>query len=601
MKLKTIVLLGYLFIAAITIILAITGIFFLNDLTSTTDKILKDNYKSIVAAQNMIDELNNMDNALLLYLSAPERKSEALGLFKNAEIKYYTNLDSCANNITEPGEKELVDTLGLLSKMYTKFADDIGNHDLNTYNSTISERYQHLKQKCYDLLNLNHKEMLLRRDNAIETSRKAGIFMIVISLLSLVIVIIAALRVPSLIIKPLSEFTEKVRAISDKKYSERIDIVSENELGILAGTFNKMASKLEEYDKSNIELLIAEKKRAEAIVKSMVDGIFVLNENYEILIVNNIGEELLGMFEESLKGKSAFEIAKRNNLVNNLIQGLDSETPSVSRVPNYLRIFYKGKEEFYLKETVKVTAEDKILGYIIILKNVTGFKELDEQKSGFVATVSHELRTPLSAMNMSLRLLRDETIGELNNEQKKIIESMKEEVKRLLEIVTELLNLSKIESGSDLLRIQHISVEELIDAALTPLLMQFEQKNIRINTNIENNLPELNIDANKIAWVLINLLNNALRYSLENSEIDINIKRNDGNILFSVKDYGTGIEPQHIGKIFDKFVQLGGKNIEKGLGLGLAISKEFVTAHKGNIWVKSEPGKDSEFFFTIPV
>jgi PAS domain S-box-containing protein len=425
--------------------------------------------------------------------------------------------------------------------------------------------------------------------------------MIIISLLSLVIVIIAAIRVPSLIIKPIIEFTDKVRSISNKKYSERINITSENELGILARTFNKMAAKLEEFDKSNIELLIAEKKRAEAIVKSMVDGIFVLNENYEILMVNKIGEELLGMFEESIKGRSAFEIARKNNLVENLLQGIDSGG-AAWKAPNYLRIFYKNKEEFYLKETVKVTDENKILGYIIILKNVTGFKELDEIKSGFVATVSHELKTPLAAINMSLRLLQDKRIGTLNEEQKRLSQSMKEEVSRLLKMINELLNLSKIESGGEIYRLQDISVEELLDAAVTPMLMQIEQNRIKFEMHVEPNIPKLKIDANKIAWVIINLLNNAVRYT--RSEITLNVKTENGFVKFCIKDNGVGIKPEFIDKIFHKFVQVSRTNVEstnRGVGLGLAIAKEFVEAHKGKIWVKSEVDKGSEFCFTIPL
>lgn len=606
LKIKTIILFGYLLVAAVAIILSLTGLYFINKLTSSPDRILKDNYKSILAAQVMIDELDNMDNIILQYISGSITPDASDKEFSAARENFLSNLKHCENNITEPGEDELVKELRKISEEYTSlFSDKRQLKDIHKYNSDIAPRYKTVKQKCYELLNLNHKGMLIRRDETVDISRKAEIYMIVISLLSLIFVIAALLKVPSLVVNPIEEFTRKVRAISEKKYSERIPAGANNELGELALSFNEMASKLGEYEKTNIAMLIAEKRRAEAIVKSMVDGIFVLNEKFEILIINNIGEELLGISAENVKGKSAYELATQNSLFSSLITNLQSvHRKDGSKAPDYLRIYYKGKEEFFLKEIVTVSENEKILGFIIILKNVTGFKELDELKSGFVATVSHELRTPLSAMNMSLRLLQDERIGSINPEQKKIIEQMKDEVKRLLKIVTELLNLSKIESGSELLKLQQITADELIDAALTPLLMQFEQKNITIINNIENDLPLLNVDANKIAWVLINLLNNALRYSFEGSKIELNVKRDNGFILFSVKDFGEGIAPQSLNRIFDKFVQLGAKNLEnqkKGVGLGLAISKEFVNAHNGKIWVKSEPGRGSEFCFTLPV
>lgn len=606
-KLKTSLLLGYLLLGMIALILSFTGIYFINKLAGTPDKILKDNYGSIVAAQNMIDELDNMDNAVISYVAEGKNKHISEEQFEKARINYNENLKKCESNLTEPGEKELTVLIRGISEDYiTVFIKGKSSlKKIEDYDSQVFPLYERLKKKNYELLNLNHKGMLNRRDEAVSISDKAEIYMIIISIISVIIVIIAVIKIPSLIVNPITEFTQKVQAIADKKYSERINSESQNELGTLAGSFNTMAEKLEEYERSNIEKLIAEKKRAEAIVKSMLDGILVLNEENEIILVNHIGTELLGVSELDVIGKDVYSLAGYNNLVRNLLEDFKDNENERNKL-NYIRIVFREKEEFFLKEIIKVTDEeqsDKLLGHIVILKNITGFKELDELKSGFVATVSHELRTPLSAMNMSMRLLQDERIGKMNDEQKKIIGAMKEEVKRLLKLVNELLNLSRIESGGEILKYNKIRVEEIIDATITPMLMQLEQKNIDLETSIEQGLPELNVDANKISWVLINLLNNAVRYSKESSRIILNVKNKDNKIEFSVKDFGTGIEPQYVNKIFSKFVQVGSKNIEslsKGVGLGLAISKEFVNAHGGDIWVKSEIGIGSEFYFTLP-
>lgn len=606
-KLKTLFLLSYLLMGIIAIALSATAIYFIERLSDTPDKILKDNYGSILAAQNMINELDNMDNAVIIYVAGKKEKSFADSLYSAAKKKYYENYELCKGNITEPGEKELVDTIRSLSETYIRaFADRSAVKDISEYDSLISPLYASLKGKSYALLNLNHKGMLLRRDSAVKISESAEVYMLVISILSVIIVIIAMLRVPSLVVNPILEFTSKVRAIADKKYSERIEVNSKNELGELAGSFNRMASRLEEYERTSIDRLIAEKKRAEAIVMNMVDGILVLDENNCVILVNNTCVELIGNSADAITGQDIYELAVHSNLLKNLVEDLDDNEPKQNTKLNYLRIVFREKEEFFLKEIVTVTDETgpkKKLGHIIILKNVTGFKQLDELKSGFVATVSHELRTPLSAMNMSLRLLQDERIGIMNDEQLRITGTMKEEVKRLLKLVNELLDLSRIESGSDILKYQSAKADELIDAAITPMLLQFEQKNITLETDIEKDLPELKIDANKIAWVLINLLNNAVRYSKEGGKILLAVKKTGSKVQFSIRDHGRGIEPQYLSRIFDKFVQVNAKNIEslnKGVGLGLAISKEFVNAHGGEIWVKSELDKGSEFFFTIP-
>lgn len=593
----------------VAIILSFTGIYFIQKLSFTQESILSDNYKSIKAAQNMIDEIDNMDNAIIMYITGQGDKSYADKLFFESGKIYFENLVIAENNITEKGERELVIELRNISEDYINtFLNNKNNlTEPDSYASVIYSKYRNVKVKCYELLNMNHNGMLQRRDTAVRLSENAIMYMITISVISLVILIIASLKIPAMIINPVTEITDKVEAISDKRYSERVEVKSDNELGKLGKSINKMAEKLEEYEISNVEKLIAEKKRAEAIVKSMVDGIIVLGENDTIVLTNSIICELTGLQEKNLYGKNIHELAKENNLINAVINNLNKEEIEQESRKDYLRIVHKNKEEFYLNEFVNVTDDenrDKSLGRIIILKNVTGFKELDELKSGFIATVSHELRTPLSAMNMSLRLLQDSRIGAVNNEQKKIISAMKDEVKRLLKLVSELLNLSKIESGNEMLMKSPVKVDELVDAAVTPLLLQLQQKNINLDTVIEKDLPELKIDSNKIAWVLINLLNNAVRYSKENGTVKLNVERKNNNVVFSVIDSGKGIEPNFLGKIFDKFVQADKKNLEsnvKGVGLGLAISKEFVNAHGGEIYVKSELGKGSEFYFTIPI
>lgn len=607
-KLKTLFLLGYLLLGIIAVMLGTAGVYFIEKLSNTPDKILKDNYGSILAAQNMIDELDNMDNAIITFVAGRKEKALADSLFRAAKSRYFENLSKCENNITEPGEEELLVILKQRSIEYAaSFENDLtGLNTIDQYDERIAPKYSVLKKDCYMLLNLNHKGMLSRRDETVKISESAEIYMLVISAISLLILVIAVLKVPALVVGPLEQFAAKVEEISAKKYSARTEVNSSNELGKLAVSFNRMAEKLEEYERTNIELLIAEKKRAEAIVKSMIDGIIVLDENMNVILVNNTGVELTGMSEKDIIGRDIKSISQSNGLVRNLAAELVNPPADKNKL-NYLRIVFREKEEFFLKEIVNVNDDSlpgKILGYIIILKNVTGFKELDELKSGFVATVSHELRTPLSAMNMSLRLLQDERIGEMNDEQLRLTGAMKEEVKRLLKLVNELLDLSKIESGGDMLSFREVRAEELIDAAITPMLMQLGQKNIELETSIEDNTPPVKADANKIAWVLINLLNNAVRYSPENARIVLSVKKDSDKIVFSVKDHGSGIEPQYLSRIFEKFVQVKSKNLEilnRGVGLGLAISKEFVNAHGGEIWVKSEVGKGSEFSFSLPI
>ncbi len=607
MKLKTLILWGYILMAVIIVSLSAFSIYFIERLNRTSEKILEDNYVSIEFANRLIDNLDIIDNSQAIIFSKIQTdKSLSQKEYTVAKNEFQNYLKSCENNISESGEKELLKKLRVEFEIYILNAEktDTSISEFKYYDELIPQ-YRKVKSLCYELLRINEKAMLAKNEDSKLVSKSTELYMLIVAGVSILFVIIIILKAHGIITQPILELTEKVKAISEKKYSERINIKSKNEIGILANSFNKMAEKLSEFEKSSIERLISEKKRAEAIVENMRDAIIVTDENNEVILINNVGSELLGIQQAKIIGKNINELSHTNNLLNNIWEGKKESKDSAADKDNYLRIIFKDKEEFFLKDYTDVLdANSKIIGGIVVLKNVTGFKELDEIKNGFIATVSHELKTPLAAINMSLRLMLDSRIGNLNGEQKKLTDSMKEEVKRLLKMVNELLNLSKIESGGEIYKYQDISVDELIDAAVTPMIMMFEQKNIMLDLNVQEGLPKLKLDVNKIAWVIINLLNNAVRYTNTGGKIKIYVNTQGRFVKFSIKDSGEGIKPEYIDKIFQKFVQVNSFNLEsqyKGIGLGLAIAKEFIEAHKGKIWVSSEYGKGSEFVFTLPV
>jgi len=593
--------------AAVAVSLSLLSIYFINRITNASEKVLKDNYLSIEAANRMIDNLDIMDNSQAILLSHKDvERSAARTEYNNGKEIFLHNLNIAEGNITETGEQEELKNLRNEFQTYVRKIEIIdSNSSYDIYINELIPQYKRVKSRCFELLTINEKAMLRKNDESKVISKETAFYMLIITGVGLLFVLFIIIKSPSMVISPIVELTNKVKAISERKYSERIAVKSNDEIGELAASFNRMAEKISEYEKSNIDKLIAEKKRAEAIVESMHDAIIVFDENNDVILINSVAADLIGISYRDLTGRNIRELSKSNNLLKNILEEMDRDLKKSNDIDSkYLRIVYKDKEEFFVTDYIKAYDEnEKIVGTIIVLKNVTGFKELDEIKSGFIATVSHELKTPLAAMNMSLRLMQDQRVGDLNQEQKKLIHSMKEEIKRLLKMVNELLNLSKIESGGEIYRYNELSVDELIDAAVTPMLMQFEQNNLKFDLEIEPDLPKLKVDVNKIAWVLINLLNNAVRYSKKDSQIKLKANRDDGCIKFSIADNGVGIKPEYLDKIFEKFVQVNKSNLEnhyKGMGLGLAIAKEFIEAHNGKIWVRSEYGKGSEFTFTLP-
>jgi signal transduction histidine kinase len=386
--------------------------------------------------------------------------------------------------------------------------------------------------------------------------------------------------------------TKGIKEISNKNYSQRIHIEKRDEFGELAEAFNSMAQQLDDYENSNLAQIIFEKKRIETIINNMKDPIVGFDEGNNILFVNTSAIKVLGIDEKELVGKYAPDVAVKNDLLRNIINKEIGITP--------LKIFADNKESYFTKEVLEILSDEHPIGEVIMLKNITKFKELDLAKTNFIATISHELKTPISSIKMSLKLLEDERIGTSNEEQKKLMDNIKDDTNRLLKITGELLDLAQVETGNIQLQKQPVEPKAIIDYAYKALKMQAEQKQIDIVINYDNDLPKVNCDLEKTAWVMVNFLSNAIRYTPEKSGIVIEARKESGKVVFSVKDSGKGIDPKYKDKVFEKFYQVPNTETGKtGTGLGLAISKDFITAQGGEIWMKSVVGEGSTFSFAL--
>ena len=272
----------------------------------------------------------------------------------------------------------------------------------------------------------------------------------------------------------------------------------------------------------------------------------------------------------------------------------------------YLLIYADNKESYFEKQLVPINItptgeeEKKKIGSFIILRNITPYKELDFAKTNFIATVSHEFKTPIASMKMSLHLLDNQHTGKLNNEQKSLVESIKEDTDRLLRTTGELLNISQVETGNTKLKIEAVYINNVVNDAVENNRKLAEQKSIIINFEPLENLPLVSADKENATWIVSNLVSNAIRYSYDNTTIDIKAFETDNKVIIKVKDSGIGIDPKYLPRIFDKYFRVPGTEKE-GTGLGLAISKEFIEAMKGTIDVKSELGEGSEFIITLHI
>ena len=381
---------------------------------------------------------------------------------------------------------------------------------------------------------------------------------------------------PRSINRPVKELTCGILEIANHNYEKRLDMRGYEEFREVSDSFNRMAEKLTEYRDSTLADILSAKKFLEAVVNSIHEPIIGLNTEREILFVNNEALNVLNMKRENVIRKSAEELSLKNDLLRRLIREL--VTPGEKNEP--LKIYADNKESYFQASYIPI-------------------EELDSAKTTFISTISHELKTPISAIMMSLQLLEDKRVGSLNGEQEQLSKNIRDNSQRLLDITGELLNMTQVEAGKLQMMPKITKPIELIEYAIKANQVQADKFNIQIEVDYpQEKIPKLFVDSEKIAWVLTNLLSNAIRYSKENGRVVIGVRHKKEYIELYVQDFGKGIDPRYHQSIFDRYFRVPGTKVQ-GSGLGLSISKDFVEAHGGTLTVQSEPGKGSCFVIRL--
>ncbi|MGE5383373.1 MAG: ATP-binding protein [Omnitrophica WOR_2 bacterium] len=572
MSIKSKLTLGLGFLFGLIVLLSIFGILQVQSLSRASNNILAENYNSLEYSRNMLKELDKLGET-----------EESVRNFRQYLLKQ-------KNNITEIGEDELTDSLSAHfarvinnpSELNAKriLSDDI-NHVMHLNMTAISEKSLAAKKKA---------------NNAIILLSAAGFVCMLLSFFLLI-------KLPGIISKPVKELTESIRQITQKNYSHRIhlDNYDSYEFKELVLSFNSMARELDEYTKSNLARLMMAIKRMEALIEKMNEPVIGLDESGVIIFANNSARNITGLEKDQLIGKNATDLALTNDLIRTLMRDIYNPNEGSKNEP--LKIYANGKESYFEIEVLNITLDSleqdkKLISHVLLLRNVTFYKELDFAKTNFIANISHEFKTPISAIKLSLQLLENTKVGQLNNEQKKLIKSIKDDSERLLKITSELLNMTQVESGNIQLNIVQANLKDILDYAIRANTLQAKRKNLSIDIECSDQLPRVLADNEKTAWVLTNLISNAIRYSYNNSHIFVSVTPEHDSIRISVKDTGQGISPEFKDKIFNRYFR-GPDSKKEGTGLGLAISKEFIEAQGGKITVESEVGKGSTFSFTL--
>lgn len=592
----------YLFLVFILGIIGVTSVGNIYVLSKNIQGLMTDNYKSINAANYMIEALEGQNLAVLTYINTSrENGIENFHRYSNDFNKWYQVESS---NITEVGEKELVEKINglyveymaLFSKLQEVATADVSRIS-NFYDEDVYPAYDNLKNIIKDMTNVNEKAMFNSKENVIRSSRKSMYIIIAISTTSIIGGFAVAWISLSKFLNPLYALRDNIKALKEGELDKQTQIVSEDEIGELSKEFNDMTRRLLQFEQSTLGKLLAEKNKSLAIVKSISDPILVMDIDYKILLINDAFEKLFNIEEKNILNKYFLEVI-RNGELYDYIKNIYNIEEKVQQ-----KIFYFNhcsKDYYYNVLVTKLKQEDhKGYGLVVLFQNITELKEIEKLKGDFIATVSHEFKTPITSIMMGASLIGDEAAGGLNKKQKEILSTITEETEKLLNLVNNLLGLYKLESRKSVFKIEECSIEAIIENSVKSFANEAIERNINLQYNIIGHNFKIRVDFDKTVWVLNNLIANALKFTNAGDEILIRSFVKENNICISVKDTGCGIPENYVEKVFEKFVQVEGTE-HRGTGLGLAIAKEIVEAQGGEIWCESKIDQGSTFTFTLP-
>lgn len=593
---------------ALVLIVFLWGIYNLRTLGTASEAILRENYRSILAAENMIDSIERQDSGLLLILLGFEEDGRAQ--FRRNEVEFLQWLSRAQDNITIDGEEETLETIettyieylsadAQLLELRARDPDAAADY----YHETVLPLFETVRDASIRLRDMNQDTMVAASDRAERVSQRAIVSMTVTGAIALGAGLLFSLILSSRITRPLSVMADATDEIARGNYDVEIGFETDDELGHLGDRITNMAEELKAFHELNVEQVLAEKRRGEAVLRSITDGIVVVNADRQVIAIN---PKAAGVFDTSpveAVGQNLFDVVERQELYDWVKTEIETgASPAFIDEQMSLTVSQNGRTEYYNVAVTPVTTEQgDMLGVVLLLQDVTELKELDRLKSEFVMTASHELRTPLTSIAMSVGLLKEEAHERLTDREQELLEAAEEDTQRLRALVNELLDLGKIEAGRIEMEIESVPVALLIENAVTPFIAQAEEEDIDLRWHEPDERLRVSADPNKVTWVLTNLIANALRYTESGGAIEVSVRRAGDFVHVSVADDGAGIPYEYQAKIFDKFVQVGDGRSAGGTGLGLAICKEIVKAHGGTIWVDSTPGEGSTFTFTLPL
>ncbi|MBC8066035.1 MAG: HAMP domain-containing protein [Chlorobia bacterium] len=569
------------------------------------DRVLEGNYKSISAAQQM-------QNGLMLDLAGYselliDNKPVARIRFKKGSEEFSEGLAAARLAVNEAGETEIIEQIGNRYQEHRVIVEGLsekevlGEQEKAEISLDESLHYSDLNTAINELIRINQNAMLRESEAAKSLVQQSAGRSILIAGASLLLAIGMTIALSRSILKPLSLLAERAESIGSGQLEDRLELNRSDELGTLANAFNVMSERLSEARQTEQRRLQRAEKMSDQAIDALYDPVIVTDAKGQIVYLNKASEGLFGPSPATPRTPIIQHVGDEM-IVHAINRSLQQETVLAAEDETSLIPIKVGETNrtYRLRVTPMKDDDGHMLGSVVVLEDITHLKEIDRLKSEFIGVASHELRTPVTSLLMSVQLLDEGAVGELTPAQKGIVEVQKQDLERLHKLMQDLLDLSKLEAGTQPMRYSLVSPGDVVKAAITSTQVIAAEKGIIIETEIDPDLQLVRADRSQIERVLINLVANAIRHSPSGANVKVRATRASDQVTFSIEDRGEGIPTDYLSKVFDRFVQVPGAT-GGGAGLGLSIAHNIVKAHGGNIWADSKLGAGSTFHFTLPI
>jgi PAS domain S-box-containing protein len=603
-RLQTQLLLASTPLAAGLALLGFVSLRTVDELGRSSQRILQDNYRSVLAAQRMKEAAERIDSAAVF--RAAGRPDKADQQAPPNLRKFEEELSVQEHNITEPGEEEATRQLRQAwndyQAAYQRFTTIRGEREARRrYFEEMEPLFLRLKDAADRILEINQDAMVAKSEDARRVGENNRALLLSSTLGALGLGLFAAVALTRRALRPLQVLSMSVRRIGEGDLDARARLRGEDEIAQVGRELDVMADKLREYRSSSLGELLQAQQASQAAIDSLPDPVLVLSVDGRVLNVNQAAETILQVSAgaDPLSRMPPDVRAAVEKVLEHVIGGKGPYAPR--GLEQAVRMRADGGDRALLPRATPLYSETGgVIGATIVLQDVTRLLRFDELKNDLVATVAHEFRTPLTSLRMAIHVLLEGLVGPLNDRQTEMLHAARDDCERLQGIVEDLLDLSRIQAGKVEISLTPLPAKSIVDAAVAAKADAAQDAGARIEETLGEPVLPVLVDSERIGLVFDNLIGNAIRHSPSGGRIDVRAVPDGQRVRFEVQDQGPGIAPEYRQRIFEKFFRVPGTKGE-GVGLGLYISREIVLAHGGDMGVESEPGHGSRFWFTLRV